>query len=123
MKALSVRQPYAWLIVAGHKPIENRTWRTRYRGPLVIHAASRPHKHAIPEIERRQSVTIDRDALRYGGLIGRVTLADVVESSPSPWFEGPIGFVLIEPVEIVFVPYSGRQTLFDVPDGLVRDIV
>jgi hypothetical protein len=33
MKTLSVRQPYAWLIVAGFKPIENRTWRTTYRGP------------------------------------------------------------------------------------------
>ena len=33
MKILSVRQPWAWLIVAGHKDIENRKWRTSYRGP------------------------------------------------------------------------------------------
>jgi hypothetical protein len=41
MKTLSVRQPYAWLIVAGFKTIENRTWRTNYRGPLQIHASQK----------------------------------------------------------------------------------
>jgi len=32
MKALSIRQPYAWLIIHGYKDIENRTWGTRVRG-------------------------------------------------------------------------------------------
>ena len=36
--ALSIRQPWAWLIVNGHKPVENRTWSTSYRGELLIHA-------------------------------------------------------------------------------------
>lgn len=36
--ALTVQQPWAWLIVKGYKPIENRTWRTDFRGRLVIHA-------------------------------------------------------------------------------------
>ena len=35
---LSVRQPWAWLILQGLKPIENRTWSTPYRGPLQLHA-------------------------------------------------------------------------------------
>jgi hypothetical protein len=39
MKILSVRQPWAALIVSGHKDIENRTWSTRYRGPVLIHAS------------------------------------------------------------------------------------
>lgn len=38
MKALTVCQPYAELIANGDKPIENRTWPTKYRGPLAIHA-------------------------------------------------------------------------------------
>ena len=38
MKALTICQPYAELIMRGEKPIENRTWPTRYRGPLLIHA-------------------------------------------------------------------------------------
>jgi len=38
LPALSVRQPWAWLIVSGLKDIENRPRPTHYRGPLLIHA-------------------------------------------------------------------------------------
>lgn len=38
MKAITVRQPWAWCIATGHKPEENRGWTTKYRGPLAIHA-------------------------------------------------------------------------------------
>lgn len=38
MKALTICQPFAQLIVRGHKRVENREWPTRYRGPLLIHA-------------------------------------------------------------------------------------
>lgn len=40
MKALTVTQPWATLIASGAKRIETRSWRTRYRGPLAIHAAA-----------------------------------------------------------------------------------
>ncbi|REF00241.1 ASCH domain-containing protein [Thermomonospora umbrina] len=40
MKALTIRQPWAWAIVHGGKTIENRTWQTFYRGPLAIHAGT-----------------------------------------------------------------------------------
>jgi hypothetical protein len=38
MKALTLTQPYATLVAIGAKRIETRSWRTRYRGPLAIHA-------------------------------------------------------------------------------------
>ena len=41
MKALSIMQPWAWLIVNGHKAIENRTWRCHVRGPILIHAGKK----------------------------------------------------------------------------------
>lgn len=40
MKALSVKQPYATLICAGVKDIENRAWSTDYRGRVLIHAST-----------------------------------------------------------------------------------
>ncbi len=40
-KALSLWQPWASLVVIGAKSIETRSWRTKYRGPLIIHAAKR----------------------------------------------------------------------------------
>jgi hypothetical protein len=41
MKALSVRQPWAWAIIHAGKDIENWTWRTHYRGEVAIHASSK----------------------------------------------------------------------------------
>lgn len=38
MKALSILQPWAWLIVEGYKDVENRTWKTGFRGKFLIHA-------------------------------------------------------------------------------------
>ncbi len=38
MKALTIDALWAWAIIHGPKRIENRTWRTNYRGPLAIHA-------------------------------------------------------------------------------------
>jgi hypothetical protein len=40
MKVLVVQQPWAWLIVNKHKDIENRTWKTKHRGPLLIQASA-----------------------------------------------------------------------------------
>ncbi|WP_229215634.1 ASCH domain-containing protein [Duganella sp. CY15W] len=39
MKALSIRQPWAWLIVNGYKDIENRSWSTNVRGKVLVHAS------------------------------------------------------------------------------------
>src|SRR5436189_5084024 len=50
MKALSVRQPWAWLIVNGYKDIENRDWATKRRGRIWIHAGL--HKVTKPEYEQ-----------------------------------------------------------------------
>ena len=44
MKALSIKQPWAWAIACGHKTIETRTWSTTYRGPLLIAASKTPDR-------------------------------------------------------------------------------
>ena len=111
--ALTIRQPYAWLIVQGIKPVENRTWSTNYRGPLFIHAAVRLHDHSIETIEKRHDIRINRDALQFGGIIGRVELVDVVRAHPSPFFEGPFGWVLRSPVPLPFRALRGGQGLFE----------
>lgn len=40
LRALTVRQPWAACIASSRKLVENRTWPTRYRGPLAIHSAA-----------------------------------------------------------------------------------
>jgi hypothetical protein len=116
VKALSVRQPYAWLIVAGLKPIENRGWKTGYRGPLLIHAACKLHDEPVVEIEKHHGVGIDMNALQFGGIIGRVEIVDIVTSSTSTWYQGPYGWLLMRPRFVAFRPLRGMPGLFDAPD-------
>lgn len=80
MKALTVRQPWAWAIARGHKPIENRSWAPTYRGPLAIHAAAKWDDDAeyvlrlIVERIRAQGGTLPKtlaDDLPYSGT-GRI---------------------------------------------------
>ncbi len=106
MKALTVCQPYALLIAAREKTVENRTWRTAYRGPLLIHAGkSRAWlaTHDYGAAERRywpmvfgqfvalaeliDCVPVDSDALRtYRGCIEPAQARHV--SGPWCWILG-----------------------------------
>jgi hypothetical protein len=91
MKALSIKQPWSWLIVSGHKDIENRTWSTAFRGRFLIHAGKRydgdQREWDWPDIERPAGFDM-------GGIVGEAELVDCVTNSGSPWFRGPYGFVL-----------------------------
>lgn len=81
--ALSVRQPWAWAIVSGRKDVENRTWTTRYRGRLMIHASLRIDHDGVLEL-RRRGVKEPSEYVR-GAIIGVVDLVDVVTDSRSRW--------------------------------------
>jgi hypothetical protein len=119
MKIISVKQPYAWLIVAGHKNIENRTWTTRYRGPLLIHASLKLHDNP-PELPDALRDEIAPHLNRGGGIIGRVDLVDIVTSSRSKWFNGPFGFVLTNSRELPFVQWKGQLGIRDAPETLLE---
>jgi len=80
MKVLTVRQPWASLIVAGIKDVENRPWRTRYRGKLGIHAGARVDEEAM----NRYSHLVE-DSIPLGALIGSVVLVGCVQNSRSQW--------------------------------------
>lgn len=121
MKVISVHQPWAALMFAGRpgwKNIENRTWSTRHRGWIYIHAT----RHRMTETERKHAWQIVKAAqlflpsdfpLRYGGIIGMVKLIDCVRQHKSPWFEGPWGWVLGNPYPLPFEPCAGQQGLWD----------
>ena len=126
MKALSVRQPYAWLIVGGAKLVENQKRIHLYRGELAIHAARKPDREPLEAIEQRLGVKVDRDALRYGGIVGIVTVVNAVETEPlaaplARWRNPAYryGLILENPRQVAFVPFLGKLNLFDVPDNLI----
>ncbi|MCY1361404.1 hypothetical protein D9M69_480700 [compost metagenome] len=118
MKALSIRQPWAWLIVNGHKDIENRSWPTRFRGPVLIHAAkgmTRDEYEDAAGLCQHLGVPLPAfDKLERGGVVGQATVTDCVNDSASPWFFGKFGFVLVDAKPLPFAPCKGQLMFFDV---------
>lgn len=118
--ALSVRQPWAWLIVNGVKDIENRTRPFKYRGRLLIHAGLQFDHQDFPlarAIALRCGVKLPGiEEFRRGGILGDVNLIDCVTKSHSLWFAGTgfHGLVLEQARQLPFVAMPGRLGLFPV---------
>lgn len=93
VKILTIKQPWASLIIHGGKDIENRTWNTKFRGRFLVHASKQEDKNAMKWFVEKYNP----DDLVHGAIIGSVELVDVVEKSDSKWFQGPKGFVLRDP--------------------------
>lgn len=137
MKAISVRQPWAWAMfyASAPKDIENRSWSTKYRGSLLIHASlanSLEEWDACMDLLDRIA-PLDRDAMvarralafntaRYGGVVGVVDMVGISTTSESAWFTGPYGFVLANPRPLPFTPWKGRLGLFDIPNEEVAGL-
>ena len=122
MKALSIRQPWAWLIVNGYKDIENRTWSTDFRGKIYVHAGRRIKSGDFPEQRHyiRKSGLILPEEPPLGAIVGEVIITDCVDTSSSPWFCGPYGFILSSPVAYEDpIPYRGQLGFFQVDEDKV----
>ena len=78
MKIISVRQPWAWLIVQGYKDVENRTWATGYRGHLLIHAGKKIDQEAIDWVDKWFKHITFPAQFDTGGIVGRAILANCV---------------------------------------------
>ena len=125
MKALTICQPYAHLIVRGEKRVENREWPTSYRGPLLIHAGkSREWMDSEDELDFREL----GDPLVFGALVGVATLADVLHidriergeyDARHPWLRehchtiGTWCWVLTDVRRFEPVPWKGAQGLWE----------
>jgi hypothetical protein len=117
MRALSVRQPWAYLIVSGQKDVENRRWPTRVRGPILIHASM---KMDLDGLDYAAAMRIPLPAmLQTGGIVGTVTLVDCLEGGIlaerlSNWFTGPYGYLLCDASPLPFLKCPGRLRFFEV---------
>lgn len=129
--ALSIRQPWAWLIVNGHKDIENRSWSTPFRGRFLVHAGkalTRKQYEGVKNILwlHCDSTVSDQipayEDLQLGGFVGWSTVVDCVREHDSPWKEHEsYGFVLRDSKPTPFVPWKGRLGWFNVPAGTVTE--
>jgi hypothetical protein len=124
MMALSIRQPWAWLIANGHKDIENRCWKTLRRETIYIHASKGmtrgEYDDALKTCElvsamSGEAITLPPfEDLERGGIIGTVEIAGCVNKHPSPWFFGEFGFILENAKPLPFRPYRGALGFFNV---------
>jgi activating signal cointegrator 1 len=123
MIALSIRQPWAELILRGSKTIEVRGWATRHRGELWLHAAMRKD---IPLLNR---FNLGADDLTFGALVGVCELYDCIEFTDDTWDrlriqhlnEGPLekrhyAWLLRNPNRIKPKPLKGRLGLMRIND-------
>lgn len=121
LPALSIRQPWAWLILNAGKDIENRCWKTNFRGRFLIHAAKGctrvEHEDAADfafwEAQYRDGVPL-LSKLDRGGVVGMAEIVDCVDSSESPWFMGEYGFVLRNVQPLPFTPCKGALGFFNI---------
>jgi hypothetical protein len=122
--ALSIRQPWAGLVVNGLKSIEIRRWPTSLRGPVFIHAARLIDER--PEAWRQVADTVKSLTDLRGGLIGTVELTGCITypsldlflgdrqlhlNEPGWFVPGLFGFTMRQPRVVPFRPLKG-QTLF-----------
>lgn len=126
--ALSIKQPWAALVVQGLKSIEIRRWPTTRRGPILIHAAR--ISDARPEAWRHVSAELKPLTQLTGGIIGKVDVTDCIRYSDLPtfladqprhrnepdWFEPPVlyGFIFASPKVLPFRVYPGWFRFFRV---------
>ncbi len=115
MKALTIRQPWASLIMAGIKDVENRGWSTGYRGELAIYAGRAVDRSALAAHAHLLSLEAPGDVLPAGGVLGTVQLLDVVTDHQSPWAEaGSWNWILSDPEPFTApVPAVGRLRLWN----------
>ncbi len=144
MKALSIKQPWSWLICTGYKDIENRDWKIG-RNPrhgqyssidvanFTISLPERIYVHAgkVGDFNNdtlaflRGAAQLDANVMiqcsnamissQFGAIIGEVDIVDCITESKSPWFVGKYGFVLANSTLYDKpIPYRGQLGFFEV---------
>jgi hypothetical protein len=131
VKALSIRQPWAWLIVNNFSNVECRNRRFNFRGPVLIHASKRVDRagyHSLVELQTPPPRLSGSEAISWRdlqqnippveeleteGIVGRAVVADCVYTRVAPRFRETFGLVLTEARPLRFQPCRGKLGLFE----------
>lgn len=119
MKALSLKQPWAELIVSGKKTIEVRNWNTKFRGEFLVHASKNTNKEKELEFGFKNLPT--------GCIVGKATLLDVKKYKTQEEFEKDSdkhyargwwnskahGFTLANAQRLPLKPIKGKLNFFE----------
>jgi len=117
MKALSLKQPFAELILQGKKKIELRKWNTKFRGSFLIHSSKKPNEEAMKKF--------GFENLPCGFIVGKATLVNIKEYqneeehrkdkkfhlANNAW--GKFGFILKDVERINLIPVKGNLNFWE----------
>lgn len=130
MRAISIRQPWAWLVITGRCPIINLDWTTSYRGPFLIRAGQklvqRDYRELAAQLRDQLHIEVPQftevDRVPRGGIVGQAVLTGTFVEHPSPFFRGPIGWTVEDAQPLAFTPFNPAHSgpdlrWFDVPRG------
>jgi hypothetical protein len=123
IRCLAGHQPFAWAVMTGVKDIENRSWSTDYRGPIVILASSR--KTDVNQLTKASKLP-ERNFV-YSAVRGIVDLVDVVPMSedlePNPWAFGPYCWRVANPrLFPEAIPAKGKRMLYAIDEDLAERV-
>ena len=132
--ALTIRQPWAHFIFDLprdlRKDVENRSWPTKVRGRVWLHAAKgmtceeydSARDFAIQEVGVPAIEIAHANELPKGVILGSARILDCITESSSGWFVGEYGFMLMDPIKLKKpVPCAGALGFWRVPtDVLAR---
>lgn len=121
MKALTIKQPWAELIIAGLKDVENRSRRTHFRGRFAVHAGLQRADFEDLDLDgmpKRLRKPVEQAWERHanpGRVLGTVELVDCVQTSASPWaIDGYWHWLLADPKPYTRpVPAKGQLGLWE----------
>lgn len=132
MRAVSIRQPWAWLIVNGHVGFANLDWPTSYRGEFLIRAGlklvQREYRDTAAQLLDQLGIEVphhtDEGRVPRGGIVGMAALTGMAMQHPSPAFRGPYAWLLAGARQLPFTPFKPAHSgpdlrWFDVPRAVL----
>jgi len=134
IKALSLQQPYAWLIANGYLLVDDRTWGTGYRGVMLIHASKGIYEEYYDYLVVNTDIPLpSKDKLGYGGVVGiaKLVLCARPDEIPSnlnreqrSHFSGVprdgFGFLFENTKPLEIMPCPGKLGIFEIDmDALI----
>jgi hypothetical protein len=139
MKALSIKQPWAWAICNLPEPykkdIENRTWHTKFKGDFLVHASKTFDKEGykrlldyLESLNYEGHIPEPKEFIK-GAIVGISELTNIANNNDiyflntkSIWYEGEYGFILEDSKAFENpIPLKGQLNFFNVDNDLVRE--
>ncbi len=134
-KALSFKQPFAWLIANGYLLVDDRTWATDYRGPILIHASKGLYEEYYDYLVDQTDLPLPpKDKMQFGGVVGVAQMVGCFQSNKLPANlteeqrasydhlpSNAYGFLFAQAQPLPLMPCRGQLKIFEIDFDALLD--